>query len=51
MKKYEFYRRGDKHKEPIFSVGAPNRYQAALLFCKTKKLTLKQFLKIYEVSR
>lgn len=51
MKTYSYHRRGDDSKEAILKVGAPTRYQAALLFCKTKKLTLKQFLKIYEVSR
>ena len=51
MKKYSYHRRGDKKKEVMLRVGAPSRYQAALLFSKTKKLTLKQFLIIFEVSR
>tara|TARA_R110002153_G_scaffold272403_1_gene441060 strand:- start:63 stop:221 length:159 start_codon:yes stop_codon:yes gene_type:complete len=51
FKKHTYNVRGDKTKEIIGKVGAPSRYQAALLFSKTKKLTLKQFLELYEVSR
>lgn len=51
FKEHTYHRRKDKTKETIAKVGAPSRYQAALLFSKTKKLTLKQFLELYEVSR
>jgi len=51
MKQYNFFTRLDKEKQPIANIGAPNRYQAALFFAKLKRLPLKEFLKIYEVSR
>jgi len=46
-----FYSRLDKEKQPIANIGAPNRYQAALFFAKLKHLPLKEFLKIYAISR
>jgi len=48
---FYFYSRYDQAHEPIARVKAPTRYQAALLFAKTKKLDLKSFLKLYAVSR
>lgn len=48
---YYFYARVDKSQQPITRIGAPTRYQAALFFSKTKHLPLKEFLKIYAVSR
>jgi hypothetical protein len=48
---YYFYARADRSKQPITRIGAPTRYQAALLFSKIKQLPLKEFLKIYAVSR
>ncbi len=48
---YYFYSRRDVDKQPIASIGAPTRYQAALFFSKLKHLSLKEFLKIYAVSR
>jgi|TARA_R110001599_G_scaffold331061_1_gene545696 hypothetical protein len=51
MKQYNFFTKLDKKKESITTIGAPTRYQAALFFAKQKKLKLKEFLKIYGVSR
>lgn len=48
---YYFYSRVDENRDPIHRVGAPTRYQAALFFSKLKCLDLKEFLKIYAVSR
>ena len=48
---YYFYSRNDENKEPITSINAPSRYQAALFFSKLKHLDLKTFLKVYAVSR
>ena len=48
---YYFYARTDKSQQPITRIGAPTRYQAALFFAKLKHLSLKEFLKIYAVSR
>tara|TARA_R110002153_G_scaffold234039_1_gene387461 strand:- start:1391 stop:1549 length:159 start_codon:yes stop_codon:yes gene_type:complete len=48
---YYFYSRRDGKKSAIARVGAPTRYQAALFFAKQKQLPLKEFLKIYAVSR
>lgn len=47
---FYFYSRVDNNREPIAKVKAPTRYQAALLFAKTKKLDLKSFLQVYGVS-
>ena len=51
MKKYGFYTKQDKKQELITTVGAPSRYHAAIFFAKQKQLTLKEFLKIYGISR
>ena len=48
---YYFYSRSDKNKEPITTIGAPTRYQAALLFAKLKQFPLKEFLELFAVSR
>ena len=48
---YYFYTRQDEKQEAIMRVGAPSRYQAAIFFAKQKQLTLKEFLKIYGISR
>jgi hypothetical protein len=48
---FHFYSRVDATQEPIAKVKAPTRYQAALLFAKTKRLDLKSFLEVYAVSR
>ena len=48
---YYSYSRIDLNKEPITTTRAPTRYQAALFFAKLKQLPLKEFLKIYAISR
>lgn len=51
MKKYGFYSRIDNKKQQVAVIGAPTRYQAAIFFAKQKRLPLKEFLKIYAISR
>lgn len=51
FKKYYFYSRVDSDQEPIRSIRARNRKDAAVYFSKMKRLPLKSFLKIYGVSR
>lgn len=48
---FYYYSRVDSTQEPLLRIKAPSRYHAAILFAKLKKLTLKDFLKIYAVSR
>ena len=48
---YYYYSRVDSKQEPLLRIMAPTRYQAALLFAKLKRLPLKEFLRIYAVSR
>lgn len=51
MKKYYFYSRVDKTQEPINKTWSVGRLEAAKLFALFKRLTLKQFLTIYAVSK
>ena len=51
MKKYYFYSRRDKSKEPINSTISISRLKAATYFAKLKQLTLKSFLEIFAVSK
>jgi len=50
-KKYYFYSKIDKNQEPISSCRAWNRLDAAEHFASIKRLTLKEFLSIFSVSR
>lgn len=51
MKKYYFYSKMDSSKEPIFTITATNRMMAARRFAMGKQMSLKEFLKMYSVSR
>jgi hypothetical protein len=51
MKKYVFYSRRDSEKESYGYVISFSRLQAARSFAERKRLSLKDFLRIYEVSR
>ena len=51
MKSYFFYSKNDTSKEPIFWCKSTNRLSAARKFAIGKQLSLKQFLKIYSVSK
>lgn len=51
MKRYFFYNKTDKTCEPISKVWAMNRLEAAKMFSLSKRLTLRQFLTIYAVSK
>lgn len=48
---YYFYSKIDTKQEPINRIKAPTRYYAAMLFAKTKGLSLKSFLQIFSVSK
>jgi len=51
MTKYYFYSRNDKSQEPIDSVRAFSRLQAAKYFAGRKQLDLKSFLSIFAVNK
>jgi len=51
MKRYTFYSRIDAKKESYGCIISFSRLAAARLFSEKKRLPLKEFLKIYEVSR
>ena len=51
MTKYYFYSRIDQNQEAIHSVRAFSRIQAARYFAEQKQLPLKDFLRIFAVSR
>lgn len=50
-KQYYFYAINDWHQEPISKTLASSRLSAAKYFAARKNLPLKQFLKIYSISR
>jgi hypothetical protein len=50
--KYFFYSKNDKKKEPIktfYNIGS--RLEAAKYFAELKKLSLKDFLKVFSISK
>lgn len=51
MNKYSFYSKSDSKKEYIGCGWFGSRFQAAEHFANRKKLTLKEFLKLYSISR
>ena len=51
MKKYRFYSRKDSLKESYGCVISFSRLDAAKVFAEKKRLPLKEFLRIFEVSR
>jgi hypothetical protein len=48
---YYYYRRGDSSKEQLGKCLQLSRAKAAVYFADRKKLPLKEFLKIFEVSK
>ncbi len=50
-KTYTFYYKNSSLREPISSVKASSRLKAAIYFSTNKKLPLREFLKIFSVSR
>lgn len=50
-RKYSFYSRNDQSQESISSTLASGRLAAAKYFAARKRLSLKQFLNIYAISR
>lgn len=50
-KKYSFSSRVDSQKERIGVTLAFSRKHAAMIFAEIKKLDLKAFLRLYEISR
>jgi len=51
MKRFSFYSRVDKNQEAIATVVATSRLSAAKKFAQTKKLPLKDFLRIFGISK
>jgi len=51
MKRFSFYSRVDKSQEAIATVTASSRLGAAKKFAQTKKLPLKDFLRIFGISK
>jgi hypothetical protein len=51
IKKYFFFERNDKAQEPVNKIESPSRLIAAKYFACVKRLTLKQFLKIYAINK
>jgi len=50
MRKYFFYSRNDRSKEPIYYCKATSRLNAAKRFANVKQLPLKTFLTLFGVS-
>jgi len=51
MKTYKYYYRSDANKESVSVTLAASRLGAARWFAAVKRLPLKEFLKIYSVTR
>lgn len=51
IKKYSFYAKVDKTREPIRTTLTATRLIAAKMFAATKRLPLKEFLKVYSVTK
>jgi len=50
-KKYYFYSKHDKTKEPIAYCLESSRLKAACYFAQIKQMDLKQFLSVFAVNR
>jgi hypothetical protein len=51
MNKYSFYYRNDSTKEAVGTIEACCRLNAARLFAERKQLPLKDFLKLFAISK
>ena len=51
MKKVTYFIKRDKTQESLGSVRTSSRLEAAKYFAKQKKLALKQFLRIFSISK
>ena len=51
MKRFSFYSKNDKAQEAVGTTLASGRLAAAKFFAAQKKLPLKQFLRIFSISR
>ena len=51
MKRFSFYSRNDSSQEAISSTLASSRLNAAKKFAETKQLPLKDFLRIFGISK
>ena len=51
MKRFSFYSRVDKSQEAIATIITTSRLSAAKKFAQTKQLPLKDFLRIFGVSK
>lgn len=50
-KNYHMYSKLDPKKEPIYTIPAMSRLQAANIFANIKRLSLRVFLTVYGVSK
>tara|TARA_R110000803_G_scaffold57922_3_gene116067 strand:- start:645 stop:812 length:168 start_codon:yes stop_codon:yes gene_type:complete len=50
MKKFKYYSRGDKNKEPIDIIKGGSIHIASIKASKKKDLTLTEFNKLFEVE-
>lgn len=50
-KKYSYCSRFVSKEEPMFTTWATSRLNAAKYFAKLKQLPLKEFLKLYKISK
>jgi hypothetical protein len=48
---YSFYSRNDQSQESVGKIVATNRLSAAKYFAAIKRMSLKQFLSVFEVSK
>jgi len=51
MKRFSFFSKKDKSQEAISTAKASGRLAAAKYFAAQKKLSLKQFLRIFSISK
>jgi hypothetical protein len=51
MKRFSFFSKKDKSQEAISTTKASGRLAAAKYFAAQKKLSLKQFLRIFSISK
>lgn len=51
MNRYQFYYKNDPNKEAIAIILSTSRLNAAKYFARGKRLSLKEFLTIYAITR
>ena len=48
---YFFYAKNDPNKEPITKINAASEEHAVIIFSKMKKLSIDDFLNLFEISK